>query len=94
MPKRTHPERSPAADPAPSAKPPARLDPSRCPLCDGDNRCAMEIEKTTGQAQPPCWCVGLPVSAERLASLPAAMQGRACLCGTCLLHFFKGPDGA
>ena len=94
MPNRARPEPSPAAEPAPSAKPPARLDPSRCPLCGGDNRCAMEIEKATGQAQPPCWCVGLPVSTERLASLPTELQGQACLCGDCLQRYFKGPDGA
>lgn len=69
----------PNATPAP--------DPSRCPLCGGDNRCAMEIEQASGQAQPPCWCVSQTFSAELLARLPAEAQGKACICAGCLARF-------
>lgn len=66
---------------------PPDLDPGRCPLCGGDNRCAMELQKATGQAQPPCWCVSQTFSAELLASLAEAAQGKACICGACLARF-------
>ncbi len=66
---------------------PPVLDPSRCPLCGGDNRCALELQKATGQAQPPCWCVSQTFSAELLARLPTQAQGQACICGACLLRF-------
>lgn len=63
------------------------LDPTRCPLCGEDNRCAMERQKATGQAQPPCWCVSQTFSAELLARLPTDAQGKACICGDCLTRF-------
>jgi hypothetical protein len=63
------------------------LDPTRCPLCGGDNRCAMERQKATGQAQPPCWCVSQTFSAELLERLPAEAQGKACICGNCVARF-------
>jgi len=66
---------------------PPEPDPSHCPLCGGDNRCAMEVQKATGQAQPPCWCVSQTFSAELLARLPPEAQGKACICGACLLRF-------
>ncbi len=59
----------------------------RCPLCGGDNRCAMEIERTTGQKTGPCWCVSQTFSAELLARLPAQAQGKACICVHCLSAF-------
>jgi hypothetical protein len=76
----------------PPSRPPD-TDPSRCPLCGGDNRCAMELQKATGQAQPPCWCVSQTFSAELLARLPAQAQGVACICSACLLRFDQ-PDTA
>jgi hypothetical protein len=62
-------------------------DATRCPLCGGDNRCAMEIERATGQKQGPCWCVSQTFSAELLARLPASAQGKACICAHCLSAF-------
>ena len=62
---------------------PAQPDPSRCPLCGRDNRCAMEIERETGQAQPPCWCLSATFSAELLARVPPAARGQACICAAC-----------
>ena len=63
------------------------LDATRCPLCGGDNRCAMEIERATGQKQGPCWCVSQTFSAELLARLPDSAQGKACICASCLSAF-------
>lgn len=66
---------------------PSSLDPSRCPLCGGDNRCAMELEKATGKAQAPCWCVSARFPPDLLARLPAEAKGQACICAKCLAHF-------
>lgn len=52
----------------------ATPDPARCPLCGASNGCAMEIERATGIAQPPCWCMAVDFSAELLARVPAAQQ--------------------
>lgn len=61
-----------------------RPDPGRCPLCGGDNRCAMERERTSGEPQPPCWCVSQNFSAALLARLPAGTQQMACICARCV----------
>ncbi|RST55925.1 cysteine-rich CWC family protein [Variovorax sp. MHTC-1] len=61
----------------------ARLEPSRCPLCGEANRCAMEIERETGRAQPPCWCMQADFDRAVLARVPAEMRGLACICARC-----------
>ncbi len=58
-------------------------DPAQCPLCGQPNRCAMEVEKTTGQKQPPCWCTGVTFEPAVLAQIPPANRGLACVCLTC-----------
>jgi hypothetical protein len=60
------------------------VDPTRCPLCGGDNRCAMEIERATGQAQPPCWCTTASFPPDLLQRLPEAARGQACICPACV----------
>jgi hypothetical protein len=47
----------------------------------------MELEKASGQPQPPCWCVSETFSADLLARLPAQAQGKACICANCLARF-------
>ena len=64
----------------------------RCPLCGGDNRCALEIERETGQPQGPCWCVSQSFGADLLARLPAQAQGQACICGACVARFTTEQD--
>jgi hypothetical protein len=59
-------------------------DPERCPLCGGDNRCAMELERATGVAQPPCWCTTARFPPDLLARLPPEAAGKACICAACL----------
>jgi hypothetical protein len=61
----------------------ASPDPSLCPLCGRTNQCAMEVERATGQAQPPCWCTQVDFSAELLARVPAPAQRLSCICAAC-----------
>ncbi|WP_084383307.1 cysteine-rich CWC family protein [Hydrogenophaga flava] len=66
-------------------------DPTRCPLCGGDNRCAMELERATGQPQPPCWCVDAAFPPDLLARLPQEAEGKACICAACVARFAGQP---
>ena len=66
------------------------IDPSRCPLCGGDNRCAMEIERETGVPQGPCWCVDASFSADLLARIPKEAEGKACICAACVARVAAG----
>ena len=74
------------------ATPSPDTDASRCPLCGGDNRCAMEREKASGEPQPPCWCMDERFSPELLARIPDAARGRACLCPRCVRAALFPPD--
>lgn len=65
-------------------------DPSRCPLCGGDNRCAMEVERETGVPQGPCWCVNASFPKDLLARLPPDAEGKACICAACVARFAAG----
>ncbi|MDM7951282.1 cysteine-rich CWC family protein [Hydrogenophaga sp.] len=67
-----------------SDTPASPSDPSRCPLCGGDNRCAMEIERATGQPQPACWCMSQTFPPALLDRLPPQAQGLACICARCV----------
>lgn len=60
------------------------VDTTRCPLCGGDNRCAMEIERETGVPQAPCWCVTASFDSALLARLPEQAEGKACICASCV----------
>ncbi|MDZ7921868.1 cysteine-rich CWC family protein [Rhodoferax sp.] len=62
---------------------PSPTAPEVCPLCGQANQCAMELERATGQKQPPCWCTQATFSAELLANVPAADRGKACICAAC-----------
>ncbi len=62
---------------------PRPINPEVCPLCGQGNQCAMEVERTTGQKQPPCWCTNASFSAELLAKVPAESRGQACICAAC-----------
>jgi len=59
------------------------IDATICPLCGNANRCAMELERITGQEQPPCWCLKVSFSDSVLKSIPDAAVGVACLCPAC-----------
>ena len=76
------PER-PAGSLASAAAAGGPVDPTRCPLCGGPNGCALEAQRATGQAQPPCWCTRVDFSAELLARVPPESQQKACICVRC-----------
>jgi uncharacterized membrane-anchored protein len=53
---------------------------SRCPLCGRPNDCAL----ARGERDAPCWCVRASFAPSLLARVPAALQGRACICARCV----------
>jgi hypothetical protein len=59
------------------------IDPTRCPLCGTANACAMEIERLTGVAQGPCWCMAARFDEALKERVPEAARGLACLCARC-----------
>ena len=62
---------------------PDAIDRTHCPLCGQPNACAMEVQRATGQAQPPCWCTRVEFSRELLDRIPTAARGQACVCAAC-----------
>lgn len=58
-------------------------DPRLCPLCGAGNGCAMEAERASGQAQPPCWCTQVAFDRAVLERIPAEARGLACVCSRC-----------
>jgi hypothetical protein len=62
---------------------PLAPDPALCPLCGQPNRCAMEVQRSTGQAQPPCWCTRVDFGADLIARVPADAQRLSCICDAC-----------
>lgn len=64
-----------------TTKPPPN--PEHCPLCGKANHCAMALERSSGQKQPPCWCTQATFNADLLAQIPAQAKGRACVCAAC-----------
>lgn len=52
---------------------------SACPLCGQGNGCQMAL----GGDVQGCWCQSVHFSTDLLARVPAAAQGRACVCAAC-----------
>lgn len=50
-----------------------------CPLCGGDNDCAMANEL----APESCWCVSIAIAPEILAAVPSDAVGKRCICPRC-----------
>ena len=59
------------------------VNPERCPVCGQPNQCAMEIERITGEKQPPCWCTRIDFPPDLLARVPLDKKGVACICPAC-----------
>jgi hypothetical protein len=57
------------------------VDPARCPLCGGPNRCALAAGASGAAA--PCWCKDAAIPRPRLALVPEAARGVACICAAC-----------
>ena len=55
------------------------VDPTRCPLCGADNRCAMAADPDATY----CWCFDATIAAETLERVPAEARGVACVCAAC-----------
>jgi hypothetical protein len=43
----------------------------------------MEVERITGEKQPPCWCTQVDFSAQLLARVPDEAKRLACICAAC-----------
>ena len=61
-----------------------KIDMTLCPLCGHSNNCVMEIEKSIGQEQEPCWCVSEEFPDQLLAKLQKDTLG--CICNKCFLE--------
>ncbi|MGL4564344.1 MAG: cysteine-rich CWC family protein [Halioglobus sp.] len=62
--------------------------PGTCPLCGGDNQCAL----AGGRPWETCWCVSASIGAAALAALPAQSVGRRCICPACASRKGESPD--
>lgn len=51
-----------------------------CPLCGGDNACAM-ASPNGGAGE--CWCFTARIPPETLERIPEAERGRRCVCARC-----------
>jgi hypothetical protein len=43
----------------------------------------MEIERASGEKQPPCWCTQVDFNREVLELIPKEARGIACICRAC-----------
>lgn len=71
------PARSSAVSPASAAESPGA---AACPLCGGDNACAM-ASGDGGAGE--CWCFAARIPPETLARIPEEERGRRCVCARC-----------
>ncbi|MBB6674855.1 cysteine-rich CWC family protein [Cohnella nanjingensis] len=55
------------------------IDPAICPVCGGDNGCAL----LAGQPIEQCWCMRTRIPKEVLSAIPAERRGKACVCQAC-----------
>jgi hypothetical protein len=69
-------------------------DPAQCPLCGQPNRCAMAVEKATGQKPASCWCTAVSFEPSVLAQIPASRQGLVCICKDCATRPASEPASA
>ncbi|WP_306171857.1 cysteine-rich CWC family protein [Variovorax sp. KK3] len=69
------------------------MDATRCPLCGEVNRCAVELERETGEPQGSCWCMQGSIATEVLARIPAEARGLACICARCASGLAPSPSG-
>jgi hypothetical protein len=58
------------------------VDPARCPLCGGENACAMACDEPQAQ-RGACWCTAMRFSPDLLARVPPELRHKACICATC-----------
>lgn len=58
----------------------APLQAPNCPLCGQPNQCAASA---AGSFAVDCWCKDVAFPAALLATVPAELQGQACICRRC-----------
>jgi len=51
-----------------------------CPLCGGQNSCALA---GSGNSDAECWCREAVISPAAIARVPEAQRNVACLCANC-----------
>ena len=51
----------------------------KCPLCGGDNACAI----AAGKPADTCWCQTVTLSPEALSAIPEPSIGKHCICANC-----------
>ena len=56
-----------------------------CPLCGGDNQCAVAAigDGNAGNACEACWCKRVQIPVATLDCLPEQARGIACICAAC-----------
>ena len=59
------------------------IDPTRCPICEEPNACAMEVAKATDNKPERCWCFDAVFAAEVMDLVPDEAKGLACICAKC-----------
>lgn len=55
------------------------VDERSCPLCGGENGCAI----AAGQSVSACWCSGAKLPREALDGIPTDSRGTVCICSRC-----------
>jgi hypothetical protein len=62
-------------------------DPRVCPLCGGENVCAMAKVKADGTEPLDCWCADASFPPERAAHVQPSTLGKACICAACAARY-------
>jgi len=68
---------------------PAPNDKLTCPLCKGDNACAIA---SSGNMDEPCWCRKIQIDTVVIEQVPKALQAKVCICINCACPV-TNPDG-
>ena len=50
-----------------------------CPLCGGDNACAV----AAGKSHEACWCWNVKLDKQALEAVPEASRNKHCICAAC-----------
>lgn len=64
----------------------SNINPKACPLCGGDNSCAMASDSANVSQ---CWCMTASISPEALERVPDELINQACLCQACAVEVDK-----
>ena len=62
---------------------------NKCPLCGGDNQCAM----AEGKPASDCWCQSVTIASEVLTRIPESQYGQTCICAGCNSRLGQAKSG-